>query len=372
MRIKIVAPWVVLLSCATLLSGCSGDGDQGADPIAGADFEDLGLEATPTTGIIRGIVVDEAIRPLAGADVGTTLPDGGSRNTTSAADGAFGFDGLPGGTYFLTIRKPGYLAQQANTDVVVGVAEPAIVKVLLTSDPTSLPYVSVLQFDAFIGCSVTSPSVSVALCDVVEPVKEATNNRFLVNYEADKPPQWIQSEAIWESTQPLGNDLSLSFTDFSSGPQLVVNSTDGPSPIHITVNETTARHFNYGINNTLTLRLFSTTVEGTDVVPEEMAQDAYASSVYGPLNSTGAPSTYQGVADQANEADPTGLEIVGNPFGDPDCIKYPVLFNACYRFGGAGVVFEQRVTVYTHIFYGFTPPPGWTFSATGETPQPPA
>src|SRR5687767_10257567 len=88
----------------TALPGGSGGGGDSEDPAAGVDFDELELEATATTGVIRGIVVDEAIRPVAGAEVGTTLPDGaGARNTTSADDGAFGFDGLPPGTYFLTI-----------------------------------------------------------------------------------------------------------------------------------------------------------------------------------------------------------------------------------------------------------------------------
>src|SRR5687767_9017090 len=97
---KTLAPTLVaLLMAATLLSGCTGGGGKPAQTTGpAADFEDLDLKATETTGLIRGLVVDEAIRPVAGADVGTTLPDGSARNTTSAADGAFGFDGLPPGT----------------------------------------------------------------------------------------------------------------------------------------------------------------------------------------------------------------------------------------------------------------------------------
>jgi hypothetical protein len=354
---------VAILLAATALAGCSS-----AEPereLPPANFENLGLQATPTTGVIRGIAVDEAIRQLGGVDIGVTLLDGQIRNVTSAPDGAFGLDGLAPGTYFMVARKAGYLPVQASSEVVAGVAAPPLVKLLMTADPTTVPYVTVFVYEAFIGCSVTSPSVSVAVCDV-GPLKAATNNEFLVNYEADKPPQWIQSEAVWESTQPLGSELSLSLTDFSQGPQITVNATAGPSPIHFTVNETTAQRFNYGVNNTMTIRLFSTAVTGTDVVPEEIVQGAYASN-YGTVNGTGLPAFYQ---SNVVDRDPTGL--VGNPFDNPNCLKYPALFNSCYRVGGAGVVVNQRVSVFTHIFYGYTPPPGWTFSATGQAPQPPA
>lgn len=355
---------VAFLALASLaLAGCSGGGNGGDEPPA-ANFEELGLEATATTGILRGIVVDEAIRPVAGADIGARGPDGPVANTTSAADGAFGFDGLAPGTYFLEVHKPGFVAAQASSEVVAGLGDPPIVKVLLVADPSSVPYVSALVYDAFVACSFTFPVVSFAACGLVA---EETNNAFLVDYEADKPPQWIQVEALWESTQALGNELGLSITDFHKGPQIGVNGTSGPSPIYITVNETTAMQFEYGFNNTITIRLFSTELTGTDAVPEEQAHAVWSSTLYGPVNSTGAAGVYQStVVDN----DPTGYAV--NPIDDPDCIKYAALFNSCQRAGGAGMALQQKVTVFTHIFYGYTPPADWRFSTAGEAPTPPA
>lgn len=359
------APLLGALLVSTVLAGCAGDGG-GKDDLPAADFDDLDLKATATTGIIRGVVVDEAIRPLGSVDIGTTLPDGSVRNTTSNSDGAFGLDGLPPGTYFLQARKPGFVATQVSTDVVAGVAEPPIVKVLLVADPSTIPYATFLVYDAFVACSFTFPVVSFAACGLAA---EETNNAFLVEYEVDKLPTLVQSEALWETTQALGNELGLSITDFSNGPQRTVNATNGPSPIFITVNQTMAQAFNYTgpDNNTLTIRLFSTELTGTDLVPEEQAHAVWASSLYGPVNGTGLPAAYQStVVDN----DPSGLAV--NPFDDPDCIKYAVLFNACQRAGGFGMALQQKVTVYTHIFYGYAPPPDWRFSTSGETPGPPA
>ena len=352
---------LVLLVAAPALAGCSGDG--GGAEAEGADFTPLELEATATTGIIRGIVVDEAIRPVAGAAVGTTLPDGGVRNTTSNADGAFGFDELPPGTYFLQVGKEGYVDVQASADVVAGVAEPPIVKVLLAADPTSLPYVSAHVYDAFVACSFTLVTVSFAACGLAA---EQTNNEFLVNYWADRPPAWIQVEAVWESTQVLGGEIGLSVTALGP-PQVGVNSTAGFSPIYITINETTAAKHNFtGPDEAeVTIRLFSSQLTGTDVIPEEVAHQGWAAA-YPTYNATPAPGVMQQVIDN----DPSGLLL--DPFSHPECIRYPVLFDACWQFGGFGMSLQQQVDVYTHFFYGYTPPPGWRFSDNGEVPQPPA
>jgi hypothetical protein len=360
--VEIRAAVALLVATATLLSGCTGGAGED-DPAEAVDFGALELEATDTTGIIRGIIVDEAIRPLAGADVGTTLPDGASRNTTSAADGAFGFDGLPPGTYFLTVRKPGYLVQQANADVLAGVDEPPLVKVLLTADPASLPYTAIYQYDAFVACSFTLVTVSFAACGLAA---EQTNNAFLVNYRPDKAPSFIQIEAVWTSTQVLGGELGLSVTALGP-PQVTVNATNGPSPIHITINETDALRHNFtGPDDAdITVRLFSSQLSGTDAVPEEQAHAVWAST-YETYNSSGANP----LVDQVIAEDPTGL--AQNPFRDPECIRYPVLFASCWSFGGAGMALQQRVTVYTHIFYGHLPPTDWTFSADGAPPDPPA
>ncbi|MHB1261962.1 MAG: carboxypeptidase-like regulatory domain-containing protein [Thermoplasmatota archaeon] len=352
----------VLLTASSLLAGCTG-GDAGPkqDPaLPPAAFEELGLEATETTGVIRGLVVDEAIRPLGGADIGLMV-EGAVRNATSLPDGAFGFDGLPAGTYFLTVRKAGYLTQQANADVVVGVSEPPVTKVLLLADPTTVPYISAFQYDAFLACSFTLVLVSFAACGLAA---DQTDNRFLVEYPMDKAPQWIQAEAVWASTQPLGSSLSLSITDFSSGSQIGVNGSAGPSPIYAAVNESTALRFNYtGPDaNPVNIRLFSTSAEGTDLVPQEVVHAAWAANGYPVYNSTGLDPAVDGAF---------GTVGLRNPLGE-DCLEWVVLFAACMGAGGIGIVLEQRVTVYTHVFYGHLPPAGWRFSSEGNPPAPPA
>lgn len=345
---------------AVVLAGCADGGRTQSDDPQG--LEDLGLKATETTGVIRGVVVNEAIVPMPGVNI-TAVSTGAEVTTQTNADGLFGLDGLAPGTYFVSASKAGYTTVQTSTEVVAGQDDPPITKLTLLVDASMAPYVQAEQYTAFIGCSVTSPSVSAAVCGL--PVlADLTNNAFLKNFQAARPPQWIQMEAIWSSTQPLGGELSMSVTALGP-PQVTVNSTSGTSPIFLTINETEAAEHHFGLNDTdITMRLFSTELTGTDVVPEEVAHDAYAGQ-YGAVNGTGLPGLYQStVVDN----DVTGLMV--NPFTNPECIQYPVLFASCYGFGGVGLVVNQKVDVYAQIFYGYTPPAGWRFSEDSNVPQP--
>jgi hypothetical protein len=352
----------VLVLAALVLSGCSQDGGDGGE-LQDAGLEDLGLEATDTTGIIRGVVVNEAIVPV--PDVNITAVNAATEVVTQTnAEGFFGFDGLEPGTYFVSASKFGFIPVQTSVDVVAGEDEPDVTKLILSVDQALQPYVQVEQYTGYIGCSVTTPSISAAVCGL-PGLAEATNNAFLKNFRANQPPAWIQMEAIWSSTQPLGGELSMSVTALGP-PQVTVNSTSGTSPIFLTINETEAAKHHFGVNDTdITMRLFSTELTGTDVVPEEVAHGAYATA-YPTLNSTPLASTYQQVVDAENSF--TGLLV--NPFTNPECIQYPALFASCYGVGGAGLVVNQQVDVYTQIFYGYTPPAGWRFSEDSNIPQP--
>lgn len=357
-----------LLITATLLAGCANDAPKDRDAVA-EGLDGLGLDATDTTGIIRGVVVDDTIKPLEGVSVNILL-GAFNRTVQTNADGLFGLDGLEPGDYILAAVKAGYAPASTLVTVVAGDDDPKITRILLSIDPTSRPYSAHFQWDGFIGCSATTPTVSAAVCDMDDSVKELTHNNFLVTYELDSPPSWIQSEAIWASSQPAGDDLSLSLTDFSQETQRTVADAAGKSPIYFTVNETVARQYDYGTNNSLVIRVFSTTVEGTDNVEESTFQDPYANTVYGPLNSTGAPGAYQDTVVANDPVCEFGLCVLNNPFGNEACIEDAVLFDSCFDVGGLGIVTNQQVTVFTTIFYGYTPYEGWRFSEDSEVPQP--
>jgi hypothetical protein len=316
---------VALALLATTLAGCSG-GEAGAEPAAPVDFEPLELEATATTGIIRGVVVDEAIRPIGNASI--VLRGETDLATTSTAEGAFGFDGLEPGAYFLSATKPGHIGAQASAEVVAGVAEPPIVKILLAADLSYVtPFAQVVVFDGFIECGVTTPVIAGAICAIpngatCDPplppeacLGNVTNDNFNQFIPVDQVPSFIQHELVWEATQSTGNMFNLAARwATEDGDWGEIKGSIGVSPIIIALN-------------------------ATEVEDEEIG-----------LNGTGlAPAIFAG-----------GMEGTTPPC-DP-------VFGICLFSTGATI--SQSFRLYTTLFYGYTPPEGWLFIDEGSIPPP--
>jgi hypothetical protein len=304
---------------ALILSGC-GSKPPAGEPEAQADFEELGLAATETTGVVRGIVVDEAIRPV--ADVSVVLQaDGGPRETVTNAEGAFGFDALPAGTYFIRATKAGFVPTQISTDVVAGVAEPDVVKVLLAADPATTPYVEAYSFDGYLACGVTTPPVGVALCFLAA---EYLNDHTQVTYPVSKRPAWVQTEMVWQSTQALGGELALMYSYDGGCGLFCDHEVDGTSPLLLVANQTIIDTIGLGNGTDLYIRVFNSDLDETN----------------------------------------PGLGDVCTPIPDP------VLGNVWCLGNGVGLTLEQKFNHYTHVFYGYQPPEGWRFSEGSEVPQP--
>src|SRR5688572_18243087 len=94
---------VAVVAMTYLLAGCSGAAGGPEDETPETSFEDIEVEVTKTTGVILGIVVDDRIVPVEGAEVKLTVPGGSPRLTTSDVQGRFVFQDLPEGTYFLQV-----------------------------------------------------------------------------------------------------------------------------------------------------------------------------------------------------------------------------------------------------------------------------
>jgi hypothetical protein len=319
----------VLLAVAVMvvaLSGCSDGGGPPAPPPEEAALDDLELEATETTGVIRGLVVDEAIRPV--ANVTVTLLADPPRATKSNGNGAFGFDELEPGSYFLRAEKPGFGSVQQSADVVAGLADPPIVKVLLSADLSTTPFFDAYAFDGFIQCSFTLVAVSFAACSA-PPIftglacdltglclGNVTTDNFAVRYSLAKPPTWLQSEMLWESTQALGGEMALMYSwdcGDENGGFLCDHGAEGVSPILLTANQTEIAEINEGnlgngTDEQLFVRVFNRGLRETDLGPG----------------------------------------------------------------GGLGATIEQRFSIYSHFFYGYEPTPDWRFSVSSEVPKPPS
>lgn len=306
--------WIGLLMVTAALAGCSEDGTEpaGDDP---QDLGDLELEATDETGVIRGVVIDQAIVPIGGATVQLLEP---ARTTETNEKGAFGFDGLDPGTYFLEVDKPGYTEVQQSVAVEAGVDRPEVVKVLLERDPSKTPFVTPFQWDGFIECGLSV----IALCGVAG---DALGDDFVTEHELDTPGvQYLQSEMVWDTTQAVSPNMWL-WQEASGEGGCSFDNPQGPSPI--VINTTYGDWGRYGdrecfetLGNTtdIQLRVFSGSIDGTRP----------------PIND--------------------------------GC--YPlVITELC---SGIGATIEQEFSVFTHAFYRFEPPEGWQFSVDGPPEVP--
>lgn len=116
---------------------------------AAAVFE----EAASTRGHIAGVVVDEAIRPIAGAQV--RLP-GMNMQRVSEQDGSFGFTDLYPGPYYLTVEMEGFYMAEATLEVKP--TEFTRAKVVLAAIPPPEPYRTTQKFDGFADVTDVEPS----------------------------------------------------------------------------------------------------------------------------------------------------------------------------------------------------------------------
>ena len=218
---------------AVALAGCA---DDPSAPANGDDVKFDDVDVPDDKGIIRGIVFDAAITPIEGA---TIKIQGNGMETKSNADGAFLFTDLEPGTYFLDVSRLGYTSVQTSADVVAGVEKPAILKVQLAADASNLPYTEQYQFEGFMECTATTPAVGANVCGLVDDFLAAGLDDSQVRYPFSGTPMWAQTELVWESSQPLGDALSLmySYGDCGSG-FYCDHEVEGPSVLTVTANQT--------------------------------------------------------------------------------------------------------------------------------------
>lgn len=306
-RPRPTGPALALAATAVaLLAGCAGPPGAAEGP-DGARGDAAGIE-------LHGVVVDEALRPVAGAHV-TAGP--GLANTT-AADGTFAFPGLPAGVYVVRAAKAGFA--EATTQVVLAETQEApLVKLVLIADASSLAFVETYAIDGFVECGIhfivgyfaacSGPNtVSTIACPATGVCAgNVTGDRSLILLPIERKPDWLQFEAVWSATTETSRLMmvqtgSTNRTAVAAGELEIINETVGPSP-------------NLNI------------IAGADL--EE-----------------------------------SGLGV------EEDSLIYMRLHTAPNPPANAGFAVQQPFKLLIHVFYGFVPPAGWRFSADGE-PQPP-
>ena len=311
MRRVALAPVVVLL--ALLMAGCTGGPPAGTPEGASVGQDEV---------VLAGVVVDTAIRPLAGATV-TVVP--GDLNATTGVDGAFRFTGLEAGDYQLTVRRAGYL--DSVTTAHAGPASTSEeVQIVLEYKPTELRFANVYKFDGLYecgfwptnGCANVNIVTGIMLCEAPDPVPcfNATSDQSIFLQWVDPGMQLLQSEIAWEPTLDVGKELEFSIgganqQELQQGVAPAYNFTNGQSPLMLRADWATLNESRIGHERALLVQIGS-----------------------------GASDTI------------------------PDC----VVTAPC----GPTVQFQQPFTVFTTTFYGYLPPEGWLFATEGSVPPPPA
>lgn len=161
-----VGALLAIIVAGVVLAGCSGSGDPGEpEPQDEASFEDLDVQATDTKGILLGVVVDEAIRPIAEAQVTLRMADASVLEQVTDDNGRFAFGDLEPGTYFLVVKHGLYLEAQTSAEVVAGDNEPPVQRIQLQRRFAQDPYMEILPYDGYLACAYSAGVSSTCVND---------------------------------------------------------------------------------------------------------------------------------------------------------------------------------------------------------------
>ncbi len=243
---SLVVRRVLALLSILLIAGCASPG-QDDEPATAA-----------TSGIVlEGVVVDNAITPLANVTVSVL---GANLTATTDADGRFHFEFAEPASLRLAIHKAGYLDQVVDVTTAAGMS---LIQVKLEAVPIPVPMAFVKEWTGIIQCSLRTPQDAYAVCKLADDLTGLVGDDADERYaDVDTPPTFAQVEMEWASTQPLGNSLRLMLTDdHRQGLDNYAVAT-GTSPLMVNADNATLR-FKHLDTQGLYIRVFTGDFETT-------------------------------------------------------------------------------------------------------------
>jgi hypothetical protein len=224
---------LAVLVIALAVAGCSASpGAKQADDVLG----DVQVETTATLGGIRGVVVDEAIRPVNGAFIERS--DGGG-NVTSSEEGTFAFDRLEPGQYFFTVSRPLFVPVQAQAVVTAG--EVTSLRVQLLADRTPQPYHETFQKTGFIQYGAGIGTFAVNL--VAQEFLDQSICNCYIRFDTAPGAVAIVIEATWESAVacPPGTTDDLYWQIYEGDTESIhIESAFTANPIYTVIDKVAA------------------------------------------------------------------------------------------------------------------------------------
>jgi hypothetical protein len=185
---------------ALALAGC------GEDPPSEDEVEVAPTDDALSTGVLRGVVVDEAIRPLADAVVSIRKDGHAIVEVATDADGNFGVQSLESGAYTVNASKPGYLSAEAPATVVGGDNLPPIVQIQLALAPADLSFVWPIVWNGQVACGVTPQNwcAGINLATGIDVFNDQSFKFLFDEFMAyERTPDFLQAEFIWEPNTAL-------------------------------------------------------------------------------------------------------------------------------------------------------------------------
>jgi hypothetical protein len=225
---------VGLALSAVVLAGC---GAAPAKP-AGAD-----VPLAPGRAVLAGVVVDQAIHPIAGAVV--TVTDAGV-NATTDAKGGFSL-AVPVGEHVLEATHRDFAPVRQTVSVPATGTRGLVVQFSLTA--AMGPYSTIAKYEGFVVCSLGASYIFSEECGegVGTPVGrfgKQGNNAIRYDFQAESPSlKTLVVEMAWEPTSDAGRELLVLLNtnwtcEPACGGDAVGNgSVQGPSPLLLRVDE---------------------------------------------------------------------------------------------------------------------------------------
>ena len=210
--------WLLPVALALLLAGCGGK-DGGAGQVRLGDGTRISLElpeeqqpaADDIRGAVSGIVVNEAIFPVANATVAVRDRD---LEATTDADGRFVFEDMPPGLYTLGVRMEGYGDGLGTINVKSGLVTKSILQIQHL--PVRDPYHTTIK-------------ASVVYNEVDAMYSGAPDQ--LVAF--DMQPSTVILEAVWTGlVDATVEDILQYDVQPESDPELA-QSGGGPNPLRV-------------------------------------------------------------------------------------------------------------------------------------------
>lgn len=215
---RIVA--VLVVASGPVLAGCS-DAPAADEPAASG-----------VGGILRGVVADAAVRPVAGASVQVL---GTAFAATSGEDGTFRFEGLLSGEYQVEVTKLGYAAARQAVPVVAGDPDPPFARFQLLQDLVNTPYFELQSFDGYVEFGFALGAGGRPLMSSSSFTAFTGNNDWRTFHTWDRQPSVVQGEAYWVPESDAARHMAYSWNAFIVGGESAVfeglSEVNGTSPL---------------------------------------------------------------------------------------------------------------------------------------------